>query len=160
MFPDGTIVDNPRFDTPEQRKANREQMAASKGWFFDSKHEARTFWLRAQEFKKGSISKLSRKHKLELVALGGKVVDYLETDMTYVRDGVQVVEDAKGSDFQCTPDWKLKWKWLQALHPDWQFVITYQESYLKSLERKKLLKLHKKQLKLQSRDKLSTSLPS
>lgn len=148
MFPDGRVIENPRFTSKIEKKAWQKQIKELGAWFFDSKHEAEVFWKRVWEFKSGLISKLERKFKIPLLSHSGTTVSHLETDITYLKDGVFTVEDAKGSDFQCTPDWKLKWDWAKADNPEWSFVVTYSESHLKSLERKQWQEQYKKQQKL------------
>lgn len=157
MFPDGRIVTNPRFASKIEKKAWQKQIKELGAWFFDSKHEANIFWKRVWEFKSGIITNLERKIKIPLLSHRGTVVSHLETDITFRREGKFTVEDAKGSDFQCTPEWKLKWEWAKVDNPEWEFVITYSPSHLKHIEKQQQEKLLLKKSKLKRRERLLIS---
>lgn len=90
------------------------------GLRFDSKKEARR-WQELQLLERsGGISLLRRQVAIPLVVCGVKVATY-RADFTYSLGGQLVVEDAKGYQ---TDIFKLKWKIVQILHPDWRFVLS------------------------------------
>lgn len=128
VFPDGVIFKNPTVLDKAKKKEIIAALKAKGAQFFSSVFEAKVYHDRKWEFKAEHIQDFKRGVQLELKAITGKVVTKFKTDFTYFRDGKFVVEDAKGSEFQCTPDWKLKWAWAQAQHPDWLFLITYQKA--------------------------------
>jgi hypothetical protein len=132
MFPNGHIFKNPTI-LDKKKKAELIKMLKDKGAeFFSSTFEAELYLKRQWEQKAGEISGLERTKKIELLSKDQILVCTFKTDFTYHRRGKYVIEDAKGSEFQCTPDWKLKWKWAQIQHPEWVFLITYQKQPKKS----------------------------
>lgn len=159
LFPSGEIVPNRTFDDKELKTAFNLQMMSFGAEFFHSIHEAEVYLKRLQMEKLGLISELEKQYKLSLHVNGVEVFSF-KIDFSYIKDGKRVIEDAKGSDFQCTPDWIIKWKWAQALYPDYEFLITYSESHLKSISRKqsekRLLLLSRKQSRERDKKQLKS----
>lgn len=87
---------------------------------FDSKKEARR-WGELQLMEKaGRISLLQRQVNIPLHVGGIKVATY-RADFTYRENDQLVVEDAKGYQ---TDIFKLKWKIVKILYPEWRFVLS------------------------------------
>jgi hypothetical protein len=90
------------------------------GVTYDSKGEAdRAAVLEVLEMA-GRISGLTKQFRIPLLVGDKKVCTYV-ADFKYEQDGKVVIEDFKGFE---TDTFKLKWKLLQALHPEWEFKIT------------------------------------
>lgn len=73
-----------------------------KGETFDSRHEAERWIILKASEKAGTIQKLRRQVKFELIPaqkVNGKIAEHAVSyiaDFVYEKDGVTVVEDAKG----------------------------------------------------------------
>jgi hypothetical protein len=90
------------------------------GLRFDSKKEARRWSeLKALEQAK-MITGLERQVSIPIYVSGVKVCTY-RADFCYQQDGEHVVEDAKGFE---TDVFKLKWKMVKLLYPQWRFVLS------------------------------------
>lgn len=95
---------------PKKRSKYGNRKVIYDGKVFDSKKECeRYILLRALEVA-GKISDL-RHHVVIECRVNGKLVCKYEADFVYTRDGVEIVEDAKG--FR-TPVYRLKKKLVEA----------------------------------------------
>lgn len=94
--------------------------ASPDGRYYASVGEMR----RAQELRllegSGAIQDLRFQVRFPIVVEGEKVCTYV-ADFTYMESERWVVEDYKGFE---TPEFKLKWKLLQALYPGNEFRLT------------------------------------
>jgi hypothetical protein len=92
---------------------------------FDSKKEAEVY----QKFRiceiSGEITNLQRQVRFEIVPKQkNERAAYYVADFIYERkDGVKVIADAKSSYTRKNPLFKLKWKLMKHLYPDYQFEI-------------------------------------
>lgn len=94
--------------------------AEADGHTFASQRERdRYVHLRTLE-RLGKISGLVLQPSFRLV-VAGKLVCTYRADFQYLENGACVVEDSKG--FQ-TRDFKLKWKLVQQLYPQYTFRLT------------------------------------
>ena len=101
------------------------------------KYDSRKEYLRHMELsvmeEAGQISKLDRQCRLEIqpkFTYKGKTIRAISymADFSYIRDGVQVIEDVKAFDekrqkYLCTEAFLLKWKLLKARYPDYSFEL-------------------------------------
>jgi hypothetical protein len=87
---------------------------------FDSKKEAKRWLVLQMLNQSGEIKNLQRQVSIPLFAAGKKICTY-RADYKYERNGQTVIEDAKGYQ---TDVFKIKWKWAQAMHPEWEFVLS------------------------------------
>jgi hypothetical protein len=87
---------------------------------FDSVHEYERHLVLLDMQKRGEISELQRQDRLEVWVLDTLICTYV-ADWSYIQNGRTVIEDAKG--FQ-TPEFKLKWKLVQAVFPSYDFVLS------------------------------------
>lgn len=83
---------------------------------FHSQKEANRY----KELKLIHGKNLKIQHRIPIIVHGQKICDYI-ADFVYRENGEIIIEDVKG--FQ-TPEFRIKWKLLKALHPEWVFVIT------------------------------------
>ena len=90
----------------------------------DSKREARDFGDLLVRERIGEIRKLRRQTKHTL-RVDGRLVTTYRDDVSYEeRAGdawVRVIHDSKGHK---TEAFVIKWNLMQALHPDWRFVLS------------------------------------
>lgn len=82
------------------------------GQKFDSRREADRWGILRLEEACGNIKDLERQFRYRMELNGVKICDYL-CDFRYSRNGVVVVEDAKGFK---TPVYRLKKKMMKAFH--------------------------------------------
>ena len=90
------------------------------GITYDSKKEAKYAaeldWL----IKAKEIEKVQRQVKIPLMVNGFLICNYIIDFKITFTDGREEYHEVKGYP---TPDWKLKFKLVQALYPDWVFVV-------------------------------------
>lgn len=91
-----------------------------KGEKFDSKRELERHLVLLDMQKRGEISDLLRQYPFTIKVEGMKICTYV-ADWRYVQRGQNVIEDAKG--FR-TPEFKLKWKLMHALYPQFDFRLS------------------------------------
>lgn len=101
---------------------------------FDSKKEY-SRWLELKMLERaGVITSLELQKPLviqgEVIRKDGQVIRPIvyKADFMYVENGTVIVEDVKGIDSRTgkaitTDVFALKWKLLQALYPDYEFVV-------------------------------------
>lgn len=96
------------------------------GLAFDSKAEASRYCELSLLEQTGAISGLALQPSFQLLPSykrGGKMVRGITytADFSYIENGVTVIEDVKGVE---TETFRLKWKWVQYLYPeyDWKIV--------------------------------------
>lgn len=90
------------------------------GILFASKGEAERYNELVLLLRAGEISGLKLQPKFTIEVEGVKICEY-RGDFEYREDGFPVIEDFKGKQ---TPEFKLKWKLVQALYPELIFKIT------------------------------------
>lgn len=93
-----------------------------KGDRYDSAREAsyaRELDLLLHE-KNGKLKEWQRQVDVVLVVNGLKVCSIIVDFLEIYKDGHERWVEIKGKE---TPDWKLKWRLFDALHPDWDKVV-------------------------------------
>lgn len=90
------------------------------GVVFDSKREMER-WVELKHLEKaGEIKALARQLKFKIVVNGVQICTY-KPDFAYLEGDKKVMEDLKGFE---TPVFKLKWKLVKALYPEFTWRIT------------------------------------
>ncbi len=93
-----------------------------KGEKYDSAREAqyaRDLDLLLHE-KNGKLKEWQRQIDVALIVNGVKICSIVVDFLELYADGHERWVEIKGKE---TPDWKLKWKLFDALHPDWDKVV-------------------------------------
>jgi hypothetical protein len=67
--------------------------------------------------KAGELERWERQVRIPLIVNGQKVCDYTIDFVEYDKKGNVMYTEIKGFE---TPEWRLKWKLFDALHPDWE----------------------------------------
>lgn len=102
-------------------KHGNQKVVAPDGQKFDSRREYRRYLALCLQERAGTISGLSRQKRYVLapsVVLDGKTkpaVRYI-ADFVYIRDGRQVVEDAKSPHLRKDPVYRLKKHLMKSVH--------------------------------------------
>lgn len=89
---------------------------------FDSKAEARRYVKLKDLEDKNIITNLQRQVSFRL-EVNDQLITTIRPDFLYtsVESGKVIIEDVKGYP---TPDWKMRWKLLQALRPAFEYKVT------------------------------------
>lgn len=97
------------------RNKYRARRVALDGHTFDSQHEADVYAERVLELRAGLISDLEVHRRFRLEVNGVHICDY-EADLSYMRAGRLVVEDAKSPPTRRLPVYRIKRKLMRALY--------------------------------------------
>ena len=93
-----------------------------KGEKYDSGREAqyaRDLDLLLHE-KNGKLKEWQRQVDVALIVNGVKICSIVVDFLEIYKDGHERWVEVKGME---TPEWKLKWRLFDALHPDWDKVV-------------------------------------
>ena len=108
-------------DQPKPQKKNKYNASKTEynGHLYDSKREAR----HAQELdlliKAGEVQKWERQFKIEIEVEGNHICSYFIDFKVWKPDRIEYHE-VKGKE---TALWKMKWKLVHSLYPEWTFVL-------------------------------------
>lgn len=91
-----------------------------KGRVYDSQLEANYAWELDQRKKKGEIVSWKAQYKLPIVINNIKICTYIADFFVTFMDDIFEIHEVKGYE---TATFKLKWKLVQALYPDYTFVL-------------------------------------
>lgn len=106
----------------EPQKANKFNAVKTEynGDKYDSKREARHAYELDCLIKAGEVKKWDRQFKIEINVKGKHICNYFIDFKVWMSDGSIEYHEVKGKETQL---WKVKWKLVKSIYPDWNFVL-------------------------------------
>lgn len=91
-----------------------------KGDKYDSKREAKHAAELDLRIKAGEVQKWERQFKIEINVEGSHICNYFIDFKVWLSNGSIEYHEVKGME---TALWKVKWKLVKSLYPEWAFVL-------------------------------------
>lgn len=102
---------------PNKYNAKRTEYNGRK---YDSKREAKHAFDLDCQIKAGEVRKWEPQFKIEIEVNGQHVCNYFIDFKVWLPDGSIEYHEVKGKE---TGLWKVKWKLVHSLYPDWNFKL-------------------------------------